>query len=188
MSSHLYGAPCLSTFRIWILPSSLSKRESTAHWALDPRWRLGSKVSKGEIQRGRTETILPTWYMGPAETPADEAEDCSGSQLHADNTVPLEDQTAPVLPWEAVSNTPVTQTQRAATSSGSVGPEPTLRDILSVITSCNHSINTLEAEMSFLHQDIQKLSDHTAAIEGRISTIEDDWAPCRGSHTLSSCW
>lgn len=61
------------------------------------------------------------------------------------------------------------------------GPEPTLRDIMSDVTSCNLSISVLadelkevKAEISYLRQDMQKLRDRTSALDGRVSTVEDD--------------
>lgn len=60
-----------------------------------------------------------------------------------------------------------------ATSTGSAEPEPTLRDILSAVTSCNLSFTVLatevkgmKAQISFIRQDMQKLRDHTSAIRG----------------------
>lgn len=93
-------------------------------------------------------------------------EDHSGSQSDADDTVPLEDTMAPLLPWDTVSTTPVVQAPHMAMISDPAGPEPTLQAIFSAVTSCNFSITALasevkgvKAEMSFLRQDMQKFRD-----------------------------
>lgn len=59
-------------------------------------------------------------------------------------------------------------------------PEPTLRNILMAVTSCNTSITVLtdeikgvKAEISFVRQDMQKLRERTSALEGRVSTLEN---------------
>lgn len=118
------------------------------------------------------------------ETNGNGTESRSGSQSEADNTVPLEDPHAALLPWDTVSNLPMPQRSHKAHTASSPEQEPTLRDIFSAVTSCNLSITALasevkgmKTEMSFLRQDMQKLKDRTSAIEGRISIIEDDWAP-----------
>lgn len=63
-------------------------------------------------------------------------------------------------------------------------PEPTLRDILATVTVCNSSITNLagevkgmKMEISFVRQDMQKLRERTSAVEGRISTLEEEWQP-----------
>lgn len=63
-------------------------------------------------------------------------------------------------------------------------PEPTLREIFAAITSCNTNLSSLttefkgvKIEVALIRQDMQKLRDCTVAMEGRMSTIEDDVAP-----------
>lgn len=60
---------------------------------------------------------------------------------------------------------------------GRATPEPTLRK-----TSCNTAIINLTSEfkdvkmeMSQVRQDVQKLQDHTASLEGRHGTTEAEW-------------
>lgn len=62
--------------------------------------------------------------------------------------------------------------------------EPTLRDILSAVTSCNTAITALtteikgvKQEINLVRHDMQKLRDHTTALEGRLSNVEDEVAP-----------
>lgn len=111
--------------------------------------------------------------------PDDMPYDHSGSQSDADDTVPLEDPTAPILPWDTVSTSPVIQTPHMAITPDPAGPEPTPRDIFSAITSCHSFIAALASEVRGLklRQDMQKLQNCTSAIEGHISTLEDHWAP-----------
>lgn len=53
-----------------------------------------------------------------------------------------------------------------------------------MVTSCNHSITALsdeikevKAEISYVRHDMHKLRERTAALEGRLSTVEDDMTP-----------
>lgn len=87
-----------------------------------------------------------------------------------------------------VSHSPTQLSNMAAPSiksnADNIDPEPTLRDILAAVTVCNSSITNLagevksmKMEISFVHQDMQKLHECTSAVEGRISTLEDEWQP-----------
>lgn len=65
----------------------------------------------------------------------------------------------------------------------STDPEPTLRDILAAVTTCNTSIADLTGEVkgmkmerTLVGQDMQKLRERTSALEGHLSTL-DDWQP-----------
>lgn len=166
---------------------------STARSASDHATQDGGMASKSAREKYRVAaqklfSLNGMWDL--LELPADGAEDHSGTLLDADETMPLEDSMAPVLPWDTISTTPIFQSLQTATSTGLAGPQPTLRDIFSAVTSSNLSITALamevkgmKAEMSFLRQDMQKLRDCTSTIEGSINTIEDDWAPMqRESH------
>lgn len=60
----------------------------------------------------------------------------------------------------------------------------TLREFFSVVTAVNSSISELAGEvkgmkfeLSLVHQDMQKPTDRTTALEGRFSTTEDEWQP-----------
>lgn len=55
---------------------------------------------------------------------------------------------------------------------------------MAAVTTLNTSLAALASEikgvkleLTFVRQDMQKLRDCTAAIEGRVCTLEDDWAP-----------
>lgn len=63
-------------------------------------------------------------------------------------------------------------------------PEPTLRDIIAAITSCNTAITVLTSEIkgvklefNLVRHDMQKRRDRTAALEGRMSNVENEVAP-----------
>lgn len=49
------------------------------------------------------------------------------------------------------------------------------------VTKCTTSITVeikrVKAEVSFIQHDIQKLRERTSALEGRVSTVEDDMKP-----------
>lgn len=102
----------------------------------------------------------------------------------ADDTIPLEDPATPLLPWDSVSTQACVSDALSALYPDHDSPEPTLRDIMAAVLSCNTSIAALmsetkgvKAELFFVRQDMQKLRDRTTALEGRLSTLEDDWAP-----------
>lgn len=57
-------------------------------------------------------------------------------------------------------------------------PQPTLREILAAVTSCNITLTTLtteikvvKLELMLVRQAMQKLKGRTAALEGRKSTL-----------------
>lgn len=58
--------------------------------------------------------------------------------------------------------------------------EPTLRDVLSAVTSCKIAITALTTQIkqvkikvNLLWHDMQNLCDRTADLEGRMSNVED---------------
>lgn len=56
-------------------------------------------------------------------------------------------------------------------------PKATLRDIFSAVASCNSStteIKGVKTEITFIRQDMQKLRDCAAALEGRLSILKDE--------------
>lgn len=111
-------------------------------------------------------------------------EEAAGGQSEVDDTVPLEDTGGLSPDWNTISMPRDIFTGSQSASPTPDNSEPTLRDIFSAVTACTMSISTLaneikgvKAEISFVWQDMQKLRERTAAIEGRISAVEDDIAP-----------
>lgn len=56
--------------------------------------------------------------------------------------------------------------------------------ILAAVAVCNSSITNLagevksmKMEISIVRQDMQKLRERTSAVEGHISTLQDEWQP-----------
>lgn len=96
----------------------------------------------------------------------------------ADDTIPLEIPATPLLPWDSVSTPACVSDTLSVHHPDHDSPELTLRDIMAAVLSCNTSIVALtsetkgvKAELSFVRQDMQKLRDHTTALEGRLSTL-----------------
>lgn len=74
----------------------------------------------------------------------------------------------------------------AASYMSATDPEPTLRDIFTALTTCTSSIADLtgevkgmKVEISLVRHDMQKLREHTSALEGRLGTLEEEWEPCK---------
>lgn len=63
----------------------------------------------------------------------------------------------------------------------STDPEPILREILAAITTCNASVADRTGEVKGMKVENplvrQKLRERAAALEGRLSTLEDEWQP-----------
>lgn len=73
---------------------------------------------------------------------------------------------------------------RPGTDPSDMDHEPTLREIFSAVTTGNIHIAELagevkgmKVELSLVRQDMQKLRDRTAALEGRVGSLEDEWQP-----------
>lgn len=101
--------------------------------------------------------------------------DCSGEHSETDDTAPLDTSAIPLLEWDTVSMQADIFTVHSAQAPNSEETEleSTLIEILCVVTACNTSITSLaadikgvKAELSFICQDMQKLRDCTAALEG----------------------
>lgn len=95
------------------------------------------------------------------------------------DTAPLDTSAIPLQEWDTASmQADIFDMHSAqAPNSEETEPEPMLREILSVVTACNTTITSLyadikgvKAEVPFIHQDMQKLRDCTAALEGWLST------------------
>lgn len=63
-------------------------------------------------------------------------------------------------------------------------PQPTLTEILRVVHRCTTSVDDLKEwigglteTVSLLRQDLQKIQEMTAALEGRISDLENQLLP-----------
>lgn len=66
-----------------------------------PRWRRGIQVGCSETHREAVQKLFPqsdVWDL--PETNGNGTESRSGSQSEADDTVPLEDPHAALLPWD----------------------------------------------------------------------------------------
>lgn len=128
----------------------MSKRGAAARSAPEHVAQDGGEASKSAKEKYREaaqKLFSPNGTWDLHDVLGDGSGDRSGSQSDADDTVPLEDLSALVLPWDTVSNTPGSHTERVAISPGTAGPEHTLRDILSAVTSCNLSVTALAAEI-----------------------------------------
>lgn len=106
-----------------------------------------------------------------------------GGQSETDDTIPLKDAVGSSPRWNTVSTPGDIFAMPSLPSMDAEDPKPTLREIFATVTSCNSSITALtddlkgaKAEISFVRQDMQKSWERTSALEGQVSTIEDDMA------------
>lgn len=107
----------------------MSRRGSTSCLAPDHAAQDGDpahKSAKDKYSKAAQKLFSPSGSRDTSDLPGDVPDDHNGSQTVADDTVPLEDPTTPLLPWDAVSTNYVSQTPHATTSHSSAGPEPTL--------------------------------------------------------------
>lgn len=109
-------------------------------------------------------------------------DDISSAQSEADDKAPLEDPTGMLAEWDKVSAQTASHTEPPPSPGD--GPESTLKDIMAVVTGCTTSITVqtaeikgVKAEVSFVRQDMQKLRERTAALEGRFSSRENGMEP-----------
>lgn len=147
-----------------------------------PQWRCSRETGKGEVQGGSLHIFYKACSKGFPS--AKSIGDCGDSHADADDTAPLEDLHATLLDWDTVGNLAITAATEPAQASDLDEPEPTPRDILLTVTSCKFAITELtseikgvKTEIAFIRHDMQKLRDHTTALEGHLSTLEDEWAP-----------
>lgn len=91
---------------------------------------------------------------------------------------------ADVTAWGTVSMQAPIPAETISASHAETAPEPTIRDIIVAITSCNTAITALtpeikgvKLEVNLVRHDMQKLHDRTAALEGRMSNVEDEVVP-----------
>lgn len=82
--------------------------------------------------------------------------------------------------WDTVSTKAPIPAAMSTVSPAELATEPTLQDILSAVTSCNTAITALTTEIkviklkiNLVRHDMQKLCDHTTALEGRLSNVEN---------------
>lgn len=129
---------------------------------------LSQRTAKEKFKEAAQKLFAKPEARDSSAMPGDMPDDHSGSQSDANDTVPLEDPAVPLLPWDTVSSFPVIPTQQTAITPDPDGPEPTLCDIFSAVTSCNSSIAALASEVkgvrieiTFLRQGMQKLRDRS---------------------------
>lgn len=86
--------------------------------------------------------------------------------------------------WDTVSTPALLASGSEPSTLATQKPEPTLREIFAAVTSCNTNLSNLttelmgeKIELTLVRQDMKKLINRTAALEGCMSNTEDDAAP-----------
>lgn len=73
--------------------------------------------------------------------------------------------------------------------------EPTLKDVFQAVNACKFSLGELcdqlkgvKEELLLVRHDLQKTAERTAALEGRISQLEDDLHPLKHEVKIMREW